>query len=394
MKKIGRIKYNNKYFDIFIDEKHQKHFLEVIKEESGEKYVKPDLEDLVKLTLIYNTRDVYTYYEYVDDRIADHRHKHKVKRGIINTIGALTISATIFSLSGGILKLNKENNTLDRISNYERVEEEEVEDLLTIEHITMKDIDLERVTADDVRKTLQNNVFLTDEHKEEINEFISAVEEKEENIDLRILNYNLKDMQIVDGPVDSEDILGKYVIDENTMYLETKEELGDDYTDVLYHELTHVLHLSKVESKYVKDTDKKNCLKEFTVLNGYGVGLEEGMNEVISGYLLSGCTSMNEYLESEPEYVCYGDIPYTCFGLLDALNGYYSINDFLNGDVYGLEELLKKIDSEDLIDRIDIAYLSFQEEVEVLEEENEMEYMQNQSLEQETELTDDVVRRK
>ncbi|MBQ3468926.1 MAG: hypothetical protein IJH18_02555 [Bacilli bacterium] len=390
MKKIGRIKYNNKIFDIFIDDKHQKHFLEVVREETKEKYVKPDLEDLVRLTLLYNTRDPYTYY----DSIVEHQQKHKLKRIIANTIGALTISATIFSLSGGILKLNKENKTLDKIINYEKVEEEDVEDLLTIEHITLDDIDLDEVSVDDVRKTLQNNVFLTEEQKEEINEFISAVEEKEENIDLRILNYNLKDIQVVEGPVDSESILGKYVIDENTLFIETKDELGDDYNEVLYHELTHVLHLSKVESKYVKGTKKENCLKEFSVLNGYGVGLEEGMNEVISNYLLSGYTNMKEYYQSEPEYVCYGDVPYTCLGLLEALDGYYSINDFLNGDVYGLESLLKKIESEDIIDRIDVAYLSFQDEVEVLEEENEMEYMQNQSLEQETNLVDEEVRRK
>lgn len=316
------IRFNNKFFTVFIDKFNRRTFLEIDK--SG-KYIYPTLEDFTMLHRIYNERNIFVmyaskYYDSIYNKIPDHPNARKMtfKEYVRITTGAtacvlagILIGNSLSSvLFGRQLELVREENNLIVTANY--VSEALIDNPNELDNI----LDYKSISKEDVINVINSNENLNDYYKNGIITFLEHIVSKYPNTDMRIFYENMKSLTI--NEVES-DLLpyaaGQYNVIENKITISKDYFLNDE---VLYHELAHAyhnLHIGGMMPKYRVET--------------FGYSLEEAMtNKMIEG-LVEDPYSYNkegrvlDYLSSCVQFDYYDYENYGVSKLIELLKTKY-----------------------------------------------------------------------
>ena len=366
--KLARIKYNEKMFDIFVDEKHEKHFLEVRIKDGKELFYHPVLDDLVKLNLIYNTEKEEKYnkkYKFKKGKIRNLRIRYQNIKKINNFL--TFVSRTLICLCIGTIvgKTFSESDTGNQIIS-SVIEGSYINPDKTSE---LSNFGIDNVTFDELRVSLDDNPNIDSTYKEYISEYINLLERKLPNIDIRMLNVNLKTLKIVlyDG-----EYLPQSAAAGNNNSNKNEIKVCIDYPEdsckhIFFHELTH--SLSNCYYRWYDSTGlvAYTVFKHYEGANDYGVSLDEGFTEIISDFLLSDDNTLDEYLkEKDRDFFGYNAyIAPITYHLLQLTSDEYNLYDYIDGKVYDYVEILSKYDLVDLVDYMDIIQQSNSNSAEV-----------------------------
>ena len=270
-KRLFQIKYNNKYFDIFIDSYNRKTFLEVV----NNKYKYPLFEDFVVLNKIYNQKDLFVFNE---ERLRRHQErninyyfKEFVRLSIGNYALLLSVLYGISLVTGVIdgriikLKIDKNKVNLD-VQFLEGTIVNHISELDDI--LGYKDISIEEVI-----NTINMNENIPEEYKKYAIDLVNFIHNKYPETDMRIYYENMKNMII---RVSNQENMGEHIAGTYNCYSNVTS-IRDDHADsrqVVTHEFAHSYHHWKEDDstfpKYRVDT----C----------GYSLDEAMtNRVIDG---------------------------------------------------------------------------------------------------------------
>ena len=120
---------------------------------------------------------------------------------------------------------------------------------------------------------------------------------------MRILNENLKDMQVIvyyGKQINIDNVAGAYDANTNTLEICTGYE-DKTLKNIIFHELTHATTTlnSKVSIMNAKIICNQRVLKQYEEKNNYGEALDEGFTEVLTNYLLSNSKTLDEYYKEE-----------------------------------------------------------------------------------------------
>ncbi len=348
-RKILRVKYQNKIFDIFVDEEHKKHFLEVRIENNQEHYYYPNLKDYVALNNIYNISDNILY---------EKKYSFPKKILVTGTLGVI-LALSIKPIEK-IYTLEKQSNVTQSIefeqSNY-NYNYEIKNDMIIIYHADALEIfGYNKVSFNEVEKTLEKNNAIPKKYKEYILEFIQTLKERLPKLDLTVFNENLKDLEIEVVENDAwshENSDGFYVPLSNTITV--KENYADEQVEklVMFHELVHTINNAYLTCKDKETSTEYKIEVSYDTTNNYGRSFTEGMTTIVTDYLLS--PNWENYFEMDSHlytrYSPYANLEYQ-FLMLDEN---YTVYNFLNGNVKLLEPHLKNLGLEDMVDILDTS---------------------------------------
>ena len=338
--RIFRINFNNKQFDIFSDGEHKKVFLEV----KDNKYYYPLLEDNVRLSLIYNGND---YNKLYNDKF--NIDGTKIKKIAINTVNFLVALTSITS-----------TYLLVRVTNLGGARY--TEDLYINCNAILEDYGYQDVNFNDVRNTLKTKDNFPEKYYNYIEEYISLLERKLPEVDLRVFNKNLETLKLFIEPVEYVDDIrtAYYDLDKNSIFM---PELNENTKEIFFHELTHLLNSSQ---RHIVDENSNITRAFFT--KGYGIGINEGSTEVITNYLLDEETdNFDDYLNKDNVYFnAYEDfIAPSCFDLFKLIKDDYTVYDYLNGNIEDYKKVLENYGLEDVVDALDTVYDSMVNKVNI-----------------------------
>ena len=353
--KLIRIEYNNKIYDILVDETHTKHFIEVRTKDGKEKFYHPNLGDLIKLNLIYNTSkdekfDKRKKYRFKQETIKNLKIKYnnikKLSKHITKLTNIAVIAAVIITLK-------------NKIDDYD-IPEIAIGTVEIKNNDELDEFNINQVTFDEVRNTLDQNTNFKGKYKNLANEYIDLLEKKLPNIDLRLLNENLKDMNIdlcYGQILKDENAAGEY--NSNTRVLSICTGYDEKtFKSIYFHELTHALttlnrQVSFMDEKIIRN---QKILKQYEQSKTYGEAIDEGFTEIITNFLLSRYNTMDDYLKDDSKkFVGYSTVVApTCYKLVKLTYDEYSIYDYVNGNVEEFANILKKYDLDGIIDYLDV----------------------------------------
>ena len=341
LKKISRIKYNGKIFDIF-SENHKKIFFEVKIINGVEKYFYVTKMDDIYLNKIYNKFTPVFYSSKIKDKLF-----------ISGLIVATTLE--VFSLR---LRLNKDNK-YDNTPIYIEVKDS---DRTYIPNISgLDNYGMQRVTFEDLKNTLSENNNIPSEYKKYINDYIDDLEEKLPLVDLRILNANIKQLkvEIIDtSEWQEEKAVGytSYSFGSTTITLKNEYYTQELQAKVIYHELSHILR-----EMYYKTND--TIIVYFYNIDNFGKSIHEAITDIIADYLLSD--DYKNYFECE--YRNNYSYPYSTYiyQIFKLLNGKYNLYDTINSNITTFEELIESYGLEQLIDLCDVDMESNFNDIEI-----------------------------
>lgn len=370
--KMTRIKYNNKLFDIYVDNNHLKNFLEVKIMDGIEKYYYPSIEDTVKLNMIYNNNSISISdiknkkYKFEDNKeINNLMINHKILYHIY-TIG-ISISFSSVMI-GGALLLDKEiadmsSAATTQIEEINTTSAEEIKPIKAKEEVEtevkpMKYVEVEKATLEDSLNSLNKNTYLTDEQKKYIQEYIMCLNKKLPEVDYSILNANLKTLKISIEEENFQNSMttGRYNSKENTMFF--KNNISYKSENIFYHEMTHVL------TEYFNN----NMYRGFKGHYGYGRSITEARAEILTMYLITPTVNtFDEYLSlNNKSALGYNeDLIGTTYDLIKLTKDDFTIYDYLFSNVYEYEKVLTKYELEGIIDCLDIELDNYKNGLEI-----------------------------
>ena len=296
-KKLFRIRYNQKVFDIFSDQYRRKTFLEV---NSDGKYNYPLIDDFVFLHSVYNQRNPFILYSGeklpIHRELSDYSFKEfvRVYIGSISTIClAFPIAALITGYtSSSYLKLEYKDHEI----NIKKVPV----DGTVVEHTNQLDNILgSKITVDTVLNTINSNDSLSDYYKEYAIDFVKFMSNKYPETDLRIFNDNMKNIY-VDVREDekmSKNIAGSYnsisnEIELRESYRENGRTITHEFAHSYHHWIENKIGFPMVRSEFV------------------GHSLDEAMTNVVISGMYEAKTYIREmkilnYLMSFVDYSYY-----------------------------------------------------------------------------------------
>ncbi len=362
--KLFRIRYRNKLFDIFCDVNHKKYFLEVKLQDGKEYFYYPELHDYVGLNMIYNTSDGNLYSK-------------KYTFPNLSTVVTVTGISTLLLIGLNLPTIEnfinnhyslqqeyQENQILasDTQSHYPKFTR--IGDTIYLYHNdALDDFEFPMISFDEVRNTLQNNSSIPDKYRSYIVQFIDCLEERLPDIDLRIFNYNLKALEfkvISNSDWKKNKVDGYYDIDDNQIFVKESYHDSAREKEVIFHELGHTLNNAYMEYTDSKNSKLYHIIKRFETTNDYGNSFAEGMNSILTSYLLSN--SWQTYFQATARHFnSYNDVASLEYQIL-LLDDSYTLYDYLNGNVDYLEKYLKPLDLFETVDILD-TFLKSDDEI-------------------------------
>jgi len=391
--KLIRIKYNNKLYDVFSDENHRKVFLEVRVIDGIEKYFCIGLKDYVVLDKIYNRKDGVVYSK---------KTKFICKVVLSASIALSFISATkLLSNNFKLQQYNKYSNNegiefttdveipadevvvIESTSgnvNDDKINSDSQEVLDSKEYLYksvnisgIEELDfygVERVTFDDVRKTLAENKNISLEYRIYIEEFIDVVEERLPEIDLRTFNENLGKLsfQIINiSDWHRFNANGYIVCSKKQTVITLKSGYKDEQTkkSVIFHELAHALRIGHFSIVNNDENIIYELYNRYEYKNTYGDYFQEGFNSIIQEYLLS-----DDYKNFfNQEFINDFNNGYVktpmIYQILKLFEGKYDIYDFLNYDVFKTARALEEYSDINLLIDFYDAYMEVEDNSEI-----------------------------
>ncbi len=351
-KKILRIKYRNKLFDVFLTSLSKKVFLEVKKQQNKEYYVYPQLSDYIGLSMIYNQEEDILYS----------KKYHFTERLQIATVaGIIAISGLVIHKASNFVDKNYQ---IDKHNPSQLVQQNEeinyssyskIGDTIYIYHNdALTNFGFKEISFHELRENVELNNKLKDSEKEYIKEYINALEERLPEIDLRILNENIKTLEIETIPNEEWDkpkVEAYYEPNLNKIYVKESYDSIIQEKEVYYHELGHVLNNGNMTYMDPNTSVEYRLIKRFYTDNNYGKSFSEGFNTILTQYLLT--SDWQSYFQNGVHrYNAYQEVSNIGYQIL-MLNGNYNIYDYLNGNVTYLYQYLQLWDLEDLIAVLD-----------------------------------------
>ena len=270
-KKLFRIEYNNKEFDVFSVQYRRKTFLEI---NNDGKYIYPLFDDFIVLYRAYNQRNPFIVYD--GERLPIH-HKpkgYKLKEFVRIYIGSLSTICMAFPIAALITGYTSSSYLTLEYKDHELNIKKVPVSGTVINHTNQLDGILgSSVTVEEVINTINGNEKLNDYYKQYAINFVQFISNKYPDADLRIFNDNMKNIY-VDVREDekmSKNIAGSY----NSIINEI--ELRESYREngmTITHEFAHSFH------HWIEDeVGFPKVRSEFA-----GFSLDEAMtNVVISG---------------------------------------------------------------------------------------------------------------
>ncbi len=390
-KKLIRIRYHNKVFDIFSGENHQKTFLEVRLENGKEEYYYPILKDYIGLNNIYNKS--------FDGKVHSKKYSFKSKVIFASYLAGISIVITscatkeeveyqlqpqplvaelITSSTEAQKDFNRLSEALETIA--QGVAEVKIDptfyyqdgsEIMIYNNDALTAFGMEDVTFEDVRNTLAQNEKISDKYRLYMEEYLDRLEERMPQVDLRVLNNNWKILEyeedldndgLDDGYFDIED--GKIHLKEEYINQETGKPDEKKLKEKVWHELTHTLNYGKIIIED-KDTSKELTLYKFFRRSNYGESFSEGFTTILTDYLLAD--DVETYFENEnPKFGSYQITTPYCYQILKGMDN-YDFYDFINKDVLYFDQKVKEYGLEDAISVLDAYFKSLDMEIEILE---------------------------
>ena len=372
-RKVMRIRYHQKLFDVYVDDRHRKTFLEVRDDENFCRSLYPYLDDYLSLYVKMNfpSHILYSKKFRFPKKVFFREEKKPTLRKVAGTLG-MVLS---FEILGAILCLNpkfqKSMMSFGTVSSLDEEIDREISydtydgSIFHIDEIaSLSEFGMEPVSFYEVRKTLEENINLSPRFKEEARLFLDRLEERFPQVDLRILNQNLKKMY--------DEINPSYPLKRGDGLMTGsfspslgKVSLEENYSEMTaFHELCHALNsfIGEISSSSSSDTYQ---IHYFFRKDSYGESFVESMNTILADYLLAEDWK-NYFTPTERTYSSYRSISYETYQLLKLLKG-YSLTDFVNRNVSYFEEQLKKVHLEEYIDYLDTFYRAEYTDMEVVD---------------------------
>lgn len=358
--KTLRIQYHDKIFDIFSTENHRKVFLEVHVKTDREEYYYPVFKDYLYLDRIYNKPfDGILYAK-----------KYSFKQRIyLTTFCSITAFLLIDPMRTMNCKLQYHSLVYDSVrinsktAEIGSTEHEVMESIIDIyDTSVLSEYGFEPVSFEDVRSTLANNLELSSKYKNYINKFINCLEEKLHDVDLRVFNNNLKSLAIYEDLNEKDSMTGIYIPKLNEIYLAKDLNLLEE-KKAIFHELCHTLNYGYLSVETEGYENNILLVKKFRDDN-YGIGFSEGLNTVLTSYLLSD--DFEYFFDSEQRnFIDYSDTSPFCYQILRLLKEDYTLSDFISRDIHYLQSKLNNIELETVTDVLDTIHMSSYENKEI-----------------------------
>ncbi|MDE6142110.1 MAG: hypothetical protein K2G03_05860, partial [Bacilli bacterium] len=355
--KLIRIHVNNKIFDVFADQSHRKEFLEVKKKEEYEEYYYPMLKDYWFLNGIYNKPFDGILYS----------HKYAFKRGVFVGLlgfgGLVALYSTFQGTTPYKLQTNNPNievtTEIEDPTEYEKEINENYYTKIITQIEKLDEYGIHKVTIEDLRNSLSQNLSIDPKYRAYIEEFIDCLEKKLPNADYRVFNDNLQ-RYVINNHFVSDRVEGNFdvyngIINAKEKYID-KEGNEDQKTEkrVVVHELTHGLNHGLIIS------ENERIYYSFSP-SQFGDGFDEAYTTILADYLLSD--DYKEYFsEVTRQYDSYGKTSETCYQTLKILEDSYTFEDYINNDIFYLEEKLQQHGLDDAVDIMDTYHLSIYED--------------------------------
>lgn len=373
--KLIRIRYNQKIFDVFGGEDHQKTFLEVRIKDGKEEYYYPTLKDYIGLNNIYNKPfDGVVYSK-----------KYSFQSRVMIATYMMGLSLIVGqALTPNYLdyRLNRQPVTYEPPqTSVEQVVEEEIEplevkkeavsislenvdpsmyykdgsDIMVYDNEVLTALGVSEVSFDEVRLTLEQNQKISPEYKEYMSKFLDLLEAKMPEVDLRVLNSNWKDLEYVldidkENPTDGFWSFEDKKLHLKEEYIDSKTGKFDEKTFIesLVHELVHTLNYGKLIVTN-PSTSEELVLHKFFQRTNYGESFSEGLTTITTDYLLSDATSMEDYFGQEnPSFGAYIKTTPICYQVYKAMDN-YDLYDFINKDISYFDTKVTEAGFEDTI---------------------------------------------
>lgn len=270
-KKLFRIEYNNKEFDVFSDQYRRKTFLEI---NNDGKYIYPLFDDFIVLYRAYNQRNPFIVYD--GERLPIH-HKpkgYKLKEYVRIYIGSFSTICMAINIAALITGYTSSSYLTLEYKDHELNIKSVPVNGTVINHTNQLDNILgSRIPVEEVIETINSNEKLNDYYKQYAINFVQFISNKYPDADLRIFNDNMKNIyiDIREDEKMSKNIAGSYNSKINEIELrESYRENGITITHEFAHSFHHWIEdkvgFPKVRSEFV------------------GFSLDEAMtNVVISG---------------------------------------------------------------------------------------------------------------
>lgn len=198
------------------------------------------------------------------------------------------------------------------------------------------------ITYDDIRNTI-NSIDIDLNIKNLLLEGINNIENNNFNMDLSVLNYNLKHLKIKyeDEMIDGiEQAYAKFEPKDSTIVISSTAFDSEDFVNTFYHEVFgHGMTIAYIEDKEVLcSTCLTTCIINDNKYKGnyvLGRALDEGLAEIIRKY------ASNKRIDNDDSFYC-PDI-YSLLILLKSNN--ISVSDYANN---GVEYLINKLNINNL----------------------------------------------
>ncbi len=274
-KKLFNIKYKDKEFTIFIDEKNRKTFLELTKEGN---YIYPTLDDFLYLNQIYNNVDITKVFA-----IPKLTFKEKVRYQAATLAVIATIGLTAYFKPK---QVTVENDNLiiteeEFSPNYLAKSSTDNPNLSADFYYVIKDLNeldtilgYTSISDDEIKEVIDNNPDLTLKYRNAALSILSFMDTNAENPEKRLFYENLKTLKIKEIPITEiqalagENVAAFYDVKENAIYATPFCS-----PEIALHEMFHVAHfitITKENAKYYYGYNIENGLM-------HGIALEEAI---------------------------------------------------------------------------------------------------------------------
>ena len=378
-RKISKIIYNNKRFQVFMDEKNRYAFLEIDKDNN---YSFPHIEDFIGLIEIFSKKNNNEYYY---RKIENKQNKFVFKASVLVASGVIACSSLLFNA----LKEQKQitNTEIEQVISIADDYKEELPKEISQEDITInieeqKDlsyitddmyniydnqIDIynskalnlfleeKNITINDLEEAINNNQNINDEIKNYLIELSKNIMETYPNIDMRLFYENIKRLNIVYESEESikehGDDLAWYNCETGEIHLNESIKLDKGSKDLMIfrHEAGHMISQAIIPYEDSKE------LVVITKNGAYGEYLQEAIDVIIT----------SEPFKKEYDFTNYGYAINTneLEAIINAIPN-FDMSVLVNQDVYNITAYLdevnpNKIPAYRLVDLMDIQTIAY-----------------------------------
>lgn len=296
---LFNIKYKNKRFAIYSDNFMQRHFLQILDDNS---LCYPEKEDYIFLDEIFNVKEIHKVYSIsksveFEPKVIDKEDGKIIKKDTSDLkqddepqIG-ISYEETPYEVRF-IKRIKGEEGTIIFCENNDEVR---------------KFLDVKNPSFEDVRIAILNNSNIPEKFKKIAIEYVDEIERNNPSQDLAILYYNIYNLRNIKTPDSSNEIIQGYF---DKFKKEIAVSANDNTLLVFKHELTHATYSVDVElgdTHIIKDIIHPTLTRENKMIV-IGMSINEGLTDnhrtEITGKTLSNKDKMSYEQFQDEMQIC------------------------------------------------------------------------------------------